>query len=101
MNAQELLDFYERMQREYAEASAMRHIEWDDWELAYSLGFKFGASSLPQATPQKIATVLINCCQILDIVKQEWATDNCWSEWDQSVRDSASELLRKIEGRTA
>jgi hypothetical protein len=40
------------------------------------------------------ANVLTNCCQILDVVKPEWAES--WSDWDQSVRDAASEWLEKF-----
>lgn len=33
------------MQADYAAACEMRHIDWDDWELAYNLGAKFRAAS--------------------------------------------------------
>jgi len=39
-------------------------------------------------------SILTNCCQLLDSVKSEWAPENCWSDWDQSVRDAASAWLK-------
>ena len=47
--------------------------------------------------PEKeAADILTDCCQILDVVKQEWGKENCWSSWDQSVRDAVTEWLRRF-----
>jgi len=47
--------------------------------------------------PEKeAADILTDCCQILDVVRQEWGKENCWSSWDQSVRDAATEWLRRF-----
>lgn len=45
---------------------------------------------------REAASVLTNVCQILDAVKQEWGAEKCWSSWDQSVRDAATEWLRSF-----
>ena len=42
---------------------------------------------------REAAIVLTNACQILDVAKGEWAKENCWSDWDQSVRDSITKWL--------
>lgn len=46
------------------------------------------------------AAIMHNVAQILDVVKREWATDGCWSDWDQGVRDSvATWLTQHYAGR--
>ncbi|HEX3228553.1 MAG TPA: NUDIX domain-containing protein, partial [Pyrinomonadaceae bacterium] len=39
---------------------------------------------------------LTNAGQILDVVKQEWAAENCWSDWDQETREKISEVLARL-----
>jgi hypothetical protein len=45
-------------------------------------------------TPMEIISVLTCACQILDVVKYEWSATNAWSDWDQSVRDRISAILK-------
>ena len=47
---------------------------------------------LREAFPEA-ADVITNACQIIDVTKIEWG--EAWSTWDQSVRDAASEWLKK------
>jgi hypothetical protein len=42
------------------------------------------------------ANIITNACQILDVTKSEWSETDAWSDWDQSVRDAASEWLKKF-----
>jgi hypothetical protein len=49
-----------------------------------------------EASEKEAADILTDCCQILDVVRQEWGKENCWSSWDQSVRDAATEWLRRF-----
>lgn len=41
-----------------------------------------------------LAQLLNDCASIIDVVKQEWAAESCWSEWDQSVRDRITAHLQ-------
>ena len=43
-----------------------------------------------------IGNTLTNVTQILDVVRQEWSAQGCWSEWDQSVRDDITAILSTI-----
>lgn len=40
-----------QMQADYAEISQSRIVEWDDWELAWTLGNKFGSGARAAASP--------------------------------------------------
>ena len=40
-------------------------------------------------------SIICGACQILDVVKQEWAES--WSEWDQSIRDGLSSILMRLK----
>jgi hypothetical protein len=50
----------------------------------------------------RAATIITNACQLMDSIRTEWEPENCWSEWDQSVRATASDWLkdyyRKVHG---
>src|ERR1035438_7146389 len=46
----------------------------------------------PVATPADLMNIITGACNILDVVKGEWA--ECWSEWDQPIRDSLSQILK-------
>jgi len=41
----------------------------------------------------KACAFITNVCQILDVVKIEWA--EAWSDWEQSVRDAATTWLKQ------
>lgn len=43
---------------------------------------------------KSVADLLVNVAQILDVVKSEWKES--WSEWDQSVRDELSRILKEV-----
>jgi hypothetical protein len=47
--------------------------------------------------PHELDTLIPELCQLIDSCKQDWQTQGCWSEWDQSVRDriTAYNLRRK------
>ena len=47
----------------------------------------------PRGSQLKLATILCGAANILDVVKQEWGES--WSEWDQSIRDGITELLKE------
>jgi hypothetical protein len=47
------------------------------------------------------ANIITNACQIIDVTKAEWSETSVWSDWDQSVRDAASEWLKKFHGSVA
>lgn len=51
-------------------------------------------SSKLTALESQAQSILTNCCQLLDSIKSEWAPENCWSDWDQSIRDAASTWLK-------
>lgn len=65
-----------------------------------------GAAPQPPASltdlERRAQPILTNCCGLLDQIKSEWTSnwmdagqsENCWSEWDQSVRDAASLWLK-------
>jgi|SRR6185437_11479846 len=54
-------------------------------------------SKKPRFVTEGVGNVLCSCAQILDVVKQEWALKNEWTEWDQSVRDGITKELVKLE----
>lgn len=39
---------------------------------------------------------MTHACGLLDHIKREWEPTNDWTEFDQSVRDKMSELLRQF-----
>ncbi len=43
---------------------------------------------------KEASIVITNACQIIDVTKIEWGS--AWSDWDQSVRDAASEWLKSF-----
>ena len=47
--------------------------------------------------PEDLMDLLCCCAQLIDSVKMEWQAANCWSEWDQSVRDGITLHMRRIE----
>jgi len=67
-----------QMQHDFAEASEFRVIEWADWELAWTLGCKFGASSQPtsgrQLTDQQIGDIVQRAFTEIDNDPPEAAT---------------------------
>ena len=40
---------------------------------------------------------IINALNIIEVVKIEWAAENAWSEYDQSVKDKCGAVLFKID----
>lgn len=49
------------------------------------------ASETESLCASGLETLLIDACQILDVVKQEWSES--WSDFDQSVRDRMSQVI--------
>lgn len=67
------------MQGEYAKASELRHIEWDDWELAFTLGWNRALPS-PPAGQGSVSALTEALTRISDIV-------NCGDDMNDQQRE--------------
>jgi hypothetical protein len=60
----------------------------------------YDCCSVVQGDCLELIDLLTNIAQILDVVKQEWGTENCWSEWDEEQRLGIIRVLRNYHGGT-
>lgn len=58
----------------------------------------YAVATQPAPIPANWISTLTDCAQLLDAIKMEWAAENAWSEWDQSVRDAITGCLIAAQG---